>query len=115
LVIGGGQNAEHDVSLETAAAIEGALSSCGFEASTITIGRDGRWRQGEEPFGESAADSMVASLPFSPEPMWSSRQSTAPWVRTGRWQRCAPSPTNPWSAPACVPERPIWTIVHDIR
>jgi D-alanine-D-alanine ligase len=64
LVIGGGQNAEHDVSLETAAAIEGALRSRGFEASTITIGRDGRWRQGEEPFGESAADSMVASLPF---------------------------------------------------
>ena len=64
LVIGGGQNAEHDVSLETAAAIEGALRSRGFEASTITIGRDGRWRQGEEPLGESAADSLVASLPF---------------------------------------------------
>lgn len=64
LVIGGGQNAEHDVSLETAAAIEGALRSRGFEVSAITIGRDGRWRQGEEPLGESAAGSLVASLPL---------------------------------------------------
>lgn len=64
LVIGGGQNAEHDVSLATAAAIEGALRSRGFEATTVTIGRDGRWRQGQEPLGESAADSLVASLPF---------------------------------------------------
>ena len=64
LVIGGGQNAEHDVSMETAAAVEGALRSRGFEASTLTIGRDGRWRQGREPLGASAADSLVAALPF---------------------------------------------------
>jgi D-alanine-D-alanine ligase len=64
LVIGGGQNAEHDVSLDTAAAIEGALRSRGFEATTVTIGRDGRWRQGGEPLGESASDSLVASLPL---------------------------------------------------
>jgi D-alanine-D-alanine ligase len=64
LVIGGGQNAEHDVSLRTAAAIEATLCRRGFEVSTITIGRDGRWRQGEEPLGESAAGSLVASLPF---------------------------------------------------
>lgn len=64
MVIGGGQNAEHDVSLETAAAIEGALRSRGFEATTITIGRDGRWRTGQEPLGEGAADSLVASLPI---------------------------------------------------
>ncbi|MGE0543822.1 MAG: ATP-grasp domain-containing protein, partial [Dehalococcoidia bacterium] len=64
LVIGGGQNAEHDVSLKTAAAIEGALRRRGFETSTITIGRDGRWRGGEEPLGESAAASLVASLPL---------------------------------------------------
>ncbi|MPZ54599.1 MAG: D-alanine--D-alanine ligase, partial [Acidimicrobiia bacterium] len=62
LVIGGGQNAEHDVSLETAAAIEGALRRRGFEVSTLTIGRDGRWRQGKEPLGESAAASLAAAL-----------------------------------------------------
>lgn len=64
LVIGGGQNAEHDVSLGTAAAIEGSLRSRGFEVTTITIGRDGRWRQGEKPLGQSAADSLAAALPF---------------------------------------------------
>ncbi|PWB43402.1 MAG: D-alanine--D-alanine ligase [Dehalococcoidia bacterium] len=63
LVIGGGQNAEHDISLASAAAIEGALRSRGFEVSAITIGRDGRWRQGEHPLGESIAGSLVASLP----------------------------------------------------
>lgn len=64
LVIGGGQNAEHDVSLETAAAIENALRSRGFEATTITIGRDGRWRHREEPLGESAAHSVAGAMPF---------------------------------------------------
>lgn len=64
LVIGGGQNAEHDVSLGTAAAIEGALRSRGFAASTVTIGRDGRWRRGTEPLGDSAAGSLAAALAF---------------------------------------------------
>lgn len=64
LLIGGGQNAEHDVSLATAAAIEGALLGRGYEVTTITIGRDGRWGQGTEPLGASAADSLLASLPF---------------------------------------------------
>jgi D-alanine-D-alanine ligase len=62
LVIAGGQNAEHDVSLATAAAIEDALRSRGFEATTITIGRDGRWRHREEPLGASAAASLAAAL-----------------------------------------------------
>jgi D-alanine-D-alanine ligase len=64
LVIGGGQNAEHDVSRETAAAVEGALRGRGFEVSALTIDRDGRWRHGAEPLGEDAADSLVAALPF---------------------------------------------------
>lgn len=64
LVIGGGQNAEHDVSLETAAAIEGALRRSGFEVTAITIGRDGRWRRRGDPLGETAAESLSASLPF---------------------------------------------------
>ena len=62
LVIGGGQNAEHDISLKTAAAIEGALRRRGFETSTITIDRDGRWRQGAEPLGEKARPLAVLGL-----------------------------------------------------
>jgi D-alanine-D-alanine ligase len=64
LVIGGGQNAEHEVSLQTAAAVEGALRGRGYEVSTIIISRDGRWRQGAEPLGESAAGSLAAALPL---------------------------------------------------
>jgi D-alanine-D-alanine ligase len=64
VVIGGGQNAEHEVSLATAAAIEGALRRRGFETSAITIGRDGRWRQGAGPLGDGVADSLVAALPL---------------------------------------------------
>ena len=63
LVIGGGQNAEHDVSLATAAAIAGALRSRRFEVSTLTIGLDGRWTDGQRPLGECAADSMAAAMP----------------------------------------------------
>jgi D-alanine-D-alanine ligase len=62
LVIGGGQNAEHDVSLETAAAISGALRSRGFEVSAITIGRDGRWTAGQTSLGECVADSVAAAI-----------------------------------------------------
>ena len=64
LVIGGGQNAEHNVSLETAAGIGGALRSRGFEVSTLTIGRDGRWADGQGPLGECAADSVAAAIPL---------------------------------------------------
>jgi D-alanine-D-alanine ligase len=64
LVIGGGQNVEHEISLETAAAITGALHSRGFEVSSISIGRDGLWRHGKKPLGTSAAASLAAALPL---------------------------------------------------
>jgi D-alanine-D-alanine ligase len=64
LVIGGGQNVEHEVSLETAAAISGALRSHGFAVSGITIGRDGLWQHGTKPLGTSAAASLAAALPL---------------------------------------------------
>lgn len=64
LVIGGGQNVEHEISLETAAAITSALHSRGFEVSSISIGRDGLWRQGKKPLGTSAAASLAAALPL---------------------------------------------------
>ncbi|HEX3589258.1 MAG TPA: D-alanine--D-alanine ligase [Pseudonocardiaceae bacterium] len=64
LVIGGGQNAEHEVSLDTAAAVTDALRSRGFEVSGITIGRDGLWRHGAKPLGTTAAASLAAALPI---------------------------------------------------
>ena len=64
LVIGGGQNVEHDVSLETAAAITSALHSRGFVVSSISIGRDGLWRHGKKPLGTSAASSLAGALPL---------------------------------------------------
>ncbi len=65
LVIGGGQNAEHAVSLQTAAAIEAALRRRGFEVTGLTIGRDGRWRrEDDEPLGVTAADSLSAAVPL---------------------------------------------------
>ncbi|MBO3751884.1 D-alanine--D-alanine ligase [Streptosporangiaceae bacterium NEAU-GS5] len=64
LVIGGGQNAEHDVSVKSAAAIGEALRSGGFEVSAVTIGRDGIWTAGQRPLGRSAAASLAAALPL---------------------------------------------------
>jgi D-alanine-D-alanine ligase len=64
LVIGGGQNAEHEVSLASAAAIAGALYARGFEVSSITIGRDGLWRHEGNLLGKSAVASLAAALPL---------------------------------------------------
>lgn len=64
MVIGGGQNAEHGISLKTAAAVGEALRSSGFEVSTVTIGRDGIWTDGQRPLGTSAAASLAAALPL---------------------------------------------------
>ena len=59
LVIGGGQNAEHDVSLASAAAVARALTEAGHEVRTVTISREGVW---DAAPGESAAASMAAAL-----------------------------------------------------
>lgn len=64
LVIGGGQNAEHGSSLKSAAAVGEALRSGGFEVSTVTIGRDGIWTDGQTPLGSSVAASLAAALPI---------------------------------------------------
>lgn len=61
-VIGGGQNTEHDVSLATAAAIAQALRSSGFTVDTLTIDRDGTWRQGSDALGPGAITSLAAAL-----------------------------------------------------
>ncbi len=64
LVIGGRQNAEHGISLKTAAAIGEALRSGGFEVGAVTIGRDGIWTDGQRPLGTSAAASLATALPL---------------------------------------------------
>jgi len=43
-VIGGGQNCEHDVSLASANSVAGALPGDVYDVVTLTIDRDGEWR-----------------------------------------------------------------------
>jgi D-alanine-D-alanine ligase len=61
-VIGGGQNCEHDVSVASAASVRAALDPAAYEAVALTIGRDGRWLDGDEPLGLSLAMSLAAAL-----------------------------------------------------
>ncbi|WP_433330911.1 D-alanine--D-alanine ligase family protein [Spirillospora sp. CA-294931] len=62
VVIGGGENAEHDVSLATASGIAQALHSGGFDVDELVIDRDGLWRRGPEVLGSRAAGSLAAAL-----------------------------------------------------
>jgi D-alanine-D-alanine ligase len=62
VVIGGGENAEHDVSLATASAIAAALRSSGFDVDELTIGRDGIWSRGADALGSRAISSLTAAL-----------------------------------------------------
>jgi D-alanine-D-alanine ligase len=62
VVIGGGENAEHDVSLATAGAVAEALRSSGFDVDELTIGRDGTWRRGADALGSQAGRSLAAAL-----------------------------------------------------
>ncbi|MCH1884410.1 D-alanine--D-alanine ligase [Agrococcus sp. ARC_14] len=68
LVIGGGQSAEHEVSLESAASVEAALRRRGYAVESITIGRDGRWQRGDAERDDTApggrvVDTLAAALP----------------------------------------------------
>ncbi|WP_136041412.1 MULTISPECIES: D-alanine--D-alanine ligase family protein [unclassified Microbacterium] len=64
LVIGGGQNAEHEVSLASAAAVAAALRMGDHDVTTVTIDRDGIWRVDGRPNGGSAAESLALALPL---------------------------------------------------
>lgn len=64
LVIGGGQNAEHDVSLASASAAAAALRMGEHEVRCVTIDRDGLWRADGIPPGATAADSLGQVLPL---------------------------------------------------
>ena len=64
LVIGGGQNPEHEVSLASAAAVAAALRLGGHTVTTVTIDRDGVWRADGIPPGVSPASSLQQALPL---------------------------------------------------
>lgn len=64
LVVGGGQSAEHEVSLASAASIAAALRRRGRAVSELTIDRDGRWlhpgARADAPVAESLAAAIAA-------------------------------------------------------
>jgi len=64
LVIGGGQNAEHEVSLASAAAVAGALRLGGYDVSTVTISRQGVWEVAGVSEGATAAGSLALAMPL---------------------------------------------------
>ncbi|MEV7610828.1 D-alanine--D-alanine ligase [Microbacterium sp. NPDC089320] len=64
LVIGGGQNAEHEVSLASAAAVAEALRLGGYDVSTVTISRQGVWEVAGVSEGATAAESLASVMPL---------------------------------------------------
>ena len=67
-VIFGGRNSEHEVSLNSARAVMGALDPDKYDLVPIGIDKDGRWVWGGDPLLalEQAADPM--QLTHAPEP-----------------------------------------------
>lgn len=64
LVIGGGQNVEHDVSLASAAAVAAALRMSDHVVTCVTIDRDGIWRTDGGPSAATPAESIARALPL---------------------------------------------------
>lgn len=62
LVIGGGQNTEHEVSLASAAAVAEALRVGGHDVTTVTISREGIWEVAGVSEGATAAESLALAL-----------------------------------------------------
>lgn len=61
VVIGGGQNCEHEVSLASAAAVAAALRTSGHKVTELTIDRGGSWSQGDLSVNFSAAVAVIES------------------------------------------------------
>jgi D-alanine-D-alanine ligase len=60
VVVGGGQNCEHDVSLASAASVAAALDAARYTVERLTIGRDGRWRDADgTPLPAGLADAVA--------------------------------------------------------
>lgn len=64
LVVGGGQNAEHNVSLASAAAVAAALRMGDHMVTCVTIDREGIWRADGIRAGASAAESLALAMPL---------------------------------------------------
>ena len=62
VVIGGGESAEHPISLAGAEGVAAALESAGFAVERLTIGEDGCWMRHGAPLAETAAASLQAAL-----------------------------------------------------
>lgn len=62
LVIGGGQNAEHEVSLASAAAVAAALRDRGYDVGAMTISREGVWEVAGVSEGATAASSLALAM-----------------------------------------------------
>ncbi|MFE0632436.1 D-alanine--D-alanine ligase [Streptomyces sp. NPDC058864] len=62
-VLGGGRSAEHEVSLASAASVRSALDPAVHDVVSLTIGRDGVWRDAAgRPLAGSAATSLSEAL-----------------------------------------------------
>lgn len=62
VVIGGGTNVEHEVSLASARSVADALESRGWRVERLTIDRDGRWRHGGDPLADCVPASFAAAV-----------------------------------------------------
>ena len=60
-VLAGGRSSEHEVSLRSAASVARGLQEAGHEVVTVTIGRSGEWRAGEEPVTLEAGAGLLGA------------------------------------------------------
>jgi D-alanine-D-alanine ligase len=60
-VLSGGRSSEHDVSLRSGASVARGLAAAGHEVVAVTIGRDGRWADGEAPVELAPAGGLLGA------------------------------------------------------
>ena len=102
-VLAGGRSSEHDVSLNSAAAVRAGVAAAGHEVLPVTIERGGAWvHDGADAVAGARAAGCSAPTP-------SSRSCTGRSARTGRSRGCSSCSTCPTSARACSPPRCAWT------
>ncbi|HUY12685.1 MAG TPA: D-alanine--D-alanine ligase family protein [Terriglobia bacterium] len=76
-ILFGGRSGEHEISLESAASIMGALDPAKYEVVPIGITREGRWLAGPEAIGKGPEESMRRVLQ-SGKPVTASVDPTGP-------------------------------------
>ena len=110
VVIGGGQNSEHEVSLASAAEVATALDPARFHVTPITIDLSTVCGDGEHLNGAIPGTSLAsASGALRPTPMSSFQSSMDHTARTAPLRRCANWPARRTSAAGCGPVRWPWT------